>query len=380
MRTLDLHCERTSPKSLCVGFFAALMAVGCAPSLKAGTDRAETGTVERDSGSNDSAVSDASERDGGRLDAQVGEDTGVDSGTVSTSTVQTSCPDTHERGCGLTEVRGGSFDMGMNPVAQGTPLDGAPVQPGISVGDFAMDTYEVTVARFRRFWAVAAGVPRVTSIRYPGGVLPVAQGPREPDPTTTMWPECNWTSVAGARELHPINCVDWYTAQAFCVWDGGRLPTDAEWEYTARGRVVGELRAGRVFPWGDDLPGLGCERARWRYHQCPGKDGAQTRQVGSFAATPETPTEGIYDLAGNILEWTADHYTAYDNSNCWAARATGRHDPLCLGDPTGPRVLRGGSWYFDTANILMSATRTSTEVSGPLVFIGAGFRCARSRH
>lgn len=352
----------------------------CAPELKPGTDRADAGTPTPDVGTTDAPVVDVPSPDAPAADVPPPTDAGPDAGPPSTA--QRSCPDPRERGCGMVEVRGGAFTMGVSDPSTAASLDGFPAQPNISVRDFAIDAHEVTVARFRRFWAVASTLTRVTAVPYPAGPLPLAVAPRAPDPTSTSSPECNWTDTPGAREQHPINCIDWYTAQAFCVWDGGRLPTDAEWEYTARGRTDGGLLAQRSFPWGEEAPGLGCERARWRFHQCPGEDGAQTRRVGSFTPTPDLPGSRVYDLAGNIYEWTADNYTPYDDPDrhgCWGARPEGRADPLCAFNPMGPRTIRGGSWYFDAANVLRGASRFAAELDGPLVLIGVGMRCARSR-
>lgn len=367
-----------TPLSHRAAALCALLAA-CTPELKPGTDRADARTPSTDTGSTDVPPTDVPSPDVPVVDVPSPIDTGADAGMPNTA--QTSCPDRSERGCGVVEVRGGSFTMGVSDPSTSASLDGYPAQPSITVSDFAIDAHELTVARFRRFWAAASTLPRVTSVRYPAGPLPLMAAPRSPDTTSTS-PECNWTDAPGAREQHPVNCIDWYTAQAFCVWDGGRLPTDAEWEYAARGRTDGGLRAQRNYPWGDEDPSLSCDRARWRLYQCPGEDGAQTRRVGSFAPNPDVDGARIYDLAGNIYEWTADNYTAYDDSDrsgCWGARASGRTNPLCNVAPTGPRVLRGGSWYFDSAPVLRSASRLAANVDGSLTLIGVGLRCARSR-
>lgn len=337
-----------------------LALLGCAPTLKPGTDRADASRADVVTPRVDAAV-----------DAPAPP---VDAPVVSSS--QTSCPSAAERGCGLVSVRGGSFAMGhINGILV---TDGSPEQPFIRVSDFTLDAHEATVARFRRFWAVSSGLPRVSSVRYPGGDLPVAQGLREPQ-TPSDDPGCNWSAAPGARELHPINCVDWYTAMAFCVWDGGRLPTDAEWEYAARGRAVGELRSGRLYPWGDEDPSRSCDRARWNLNGCPGEDGAATRRVGSFAPSPDLEGDRIWDLAGNVFEWTADNYAPYQGATqgCWGAVAVGRDNPLCRFNPTGPRTIRGGSWYFSTIEVLRSPSRFGIEVNGDLPLVGVGIRCAR---
>lgn len=346
----------------------------CTPALKPGSDRLDAGRADVVSPRPD--VSADVSADTGRPDATRAD---VPADVSVPSSRQTSCPDPSERGCGVVEVAGGTFSMGVSDGRLVT--DGSPVQPGITVSSFAVDAYEVTLARFRRFWAAARTVPLLTTVRYPGGNLPVAQGVREPQ-TPVDDPGCNWTAAPGQRELHPVNCIDWYTAMAFCAWDGGRLPTDAEWEFVARGRDVGGLQPGRLYPWGDEDISRDCDRARWNLTGCMGEDGAETRRVGSFAPSPELDGARVYDLSGNVFEWTADNYAAYNNSDgrgCWGSAPGGRTNPLCLFNPRGPRTIRGGSWYFSTIEVLRAPSRFGIEVDGTLPLVGVGIRCARSR-
>ncbi len=272
---------------------------------------------------------------------------------------QRSCPDPIERGCGLVEVTGGTFAMGDT-----AGLFSTPVQTSITVGNFAMDTSEVTVARFRRYWTAGHPDAPGSTITYPGGTLSWSGGVSEPGTTA----QCNWSTVAGALEAHPINCADWYTAQGFCVWDGGRLPTEAEWEYAARGRSVSGLPVPRIYPWGNADP-TGCAQARWTTTGCMGDDGAATRRVNGSAATG-----GLYDLAGNVLEWTADWHAWYDSTTCWGGIA--RTNPICNDGSGGYKALHGGAWDHADVAYLRSATRF---VGVPWSNGGAGFRCARTR-
>jgi formylglycine-generating enzyme required for sulfatase activity len=344
---------------------ALVAATACAPTLRPGTDRADAARAD---------VSAAPDVADARVDVTAPPDVAAVIDAPTVRRLQTSCPDPGERGCGVVSVPGGVFTMGHPSASLVT--DGAPVQPNIRVGAFVLDAHEATVARFRRFWAVAQGLPALSSVRYPAGDLPVAQGLRTPQ-TRVEDPGCNWSNFVD-RELHPINCVDWYTAMAFCVWDGGRLPTDAEWEYAARGREVGELRSGRMYPWGDEDPSPRCDRARWNLMGCPGEDGAATRRVGSFAPSPDLDGARIWDLSGNVFEWTADSYSPYSApSGCWGALAEGRTDPLCRLDARGPRTIRGGSWYFSTLEVLRAPSRFGIAVDGDLPLVGVGIRCAR---
>jgi serine/threonine-protein kinase len=148
---------------------------------------------------------------------------------------------------------------------------------------------------------------------------------------------CNAPRGAGD---HPVNCVDFAGAEAFCRWAGKRLPTEAEWELATRGAE------GRLYAWGSDPPE--CGRA------CYDKNGACRNRAASVATcaagmypADRTP-EGIYDLGGDVAEWVA-----------------GGDGPL--------RVVRGGS-FIDGADELRAETRSA--VPPALAHVGIGFRCA----
>ena len=175
---------------------------------------------------------------------------------------------------------------------------------------------------------------------------------------------CNWRHPEG-RAMHPVNCVDFFQASAFCAWAGKRLPTEEEWEYVASG---GE---GRKFPWGNDEPSP--TRLNACASECPANLGAKRfpLQTPLFAASdgwPETAPAGSYpagasrhgvlDLAGNVWEWTMSFYAAYDGSNREAKR-----------------VLRGGSWGGGDARTLRTTNRFRLDEEGRGQFLG--FRCAK---
>ena len=281
---------------------------------------------------------------------------------AGTCMTQTSCPSTTELGCGVTIISAGwVFPIGEAPPA----LNATPVQMMITVNDFAMDSYEVTVARFRRYWDGGHPMP-TDAIIYPGGRLMFAGTVVEPTSSMTD-PQCNWGATM--RDAHPINCVTWYTAQAFCVWDGGRLPTEAEWEAAARIRMGVGLDVPRVYPWGYTDPDPSCDVAQWNH--CPGNVGGVTRPVASFS-----PSGGVYDLAGNVQEWIADNWLAYDNMVCWADVT--RRNPLCDMNPFGTRGARGGSWYSTVVAELRSSSR-SGEIPAMDALSSTGFRCVRLR-
>jgi formylglycine-generating enzyme len=267
---------------------------------------------------------------------------------------QRSCWPTTTSGCGLVTVPGGTFTMGEI----GT-RGASPVQPGQTVSPFMMDRYEVTVARFRRFWnsghpAVPGGV-----VAYPGNPAFPSAGTVE-EPIFVSFPYCTWSTSASGRENHPISCVNWATAQAFCVWDGGRLPTEAEWEFAARGTD------GRSFPWGtredDTLACVGSPITRRA--AC-----AEDDPAFSAGASPW----GALHMVGNVNEYCADWYADY-GSSCW--RGMTSNNPICADNARGEHTVRGGSWSSPAPSDWRSATR---EMDSPLLRIAiTGIRCVRS--
>ena len=241
---------------------------------------------------------------------------------------------------------GGSFKMGWPGLTTEDPWQ------VVAVGTFVVDAHEVSVARFRRFWE--AGHPAAGAVTYPkGDVVRAALAPEEPA-TTTDNPLFNWSPLPADRELHPINRVTWQTALAFCAWDGGRLLTEAEWEYAASGREVDGLESGRLYPWGDDEPT--CARAQ--VLDCPSEKTVEVAEL--------EPDGGIFQMVGNVSEWTADIFQPYDGS-CWGGALI---NPLCNGPEDSAHVSRGSSF--------MSSTHPSVWRIGRSAVSGArGIRCAR---
>jgi formylglycine-generating enzyme required for sulfatase activity len=164
------------------------------------------------------------------------------------------------------------------------------------------------------------------------------------------------SDVGENKNLHPVVNVSWQDAQNFCNWVGGRLPSEAEWEKAARGSLEG-----KSYPWGDEPPICVAGALNGANFVGVGCPGTSTMPVGSFA-----PNEyGLYDMAGNVLEWVSSLYKPYPYN-----AADGREDMNSSGD----RVLRGGAWgnlEFDIRSYLRYAN--SPDDTGSYV----GFRCAR---
>jgi outer membrane protein assembly factor BamB len=243
-------------------------------------------------------------------------------------------------GLRLAWIPAGAFRMGCSEGdAQCTP-DERPAHAVTLSRGFWMNTTEVTVGAYGKF-ATATGRP-----------LPAEAPAFNP----------GWANL----EL-PMTRVSRAEAQAYCRWSGGRLPTEAQWEYAARAGSAtaryGELEA---IAWYGDNSGrerIDTERIaqeqRGQFNVLLAKNGNQPHRVGSKAPN----AYGLYDLLGNLWEWTADWHDAYT-----AAPST---------DPAGPadgekRVLRGGSWTFFASQIRASAR---LKVSEGLQTDYAGFRC-----
>jgi formylglycine-generating enzyme len=236
-----------------------------------------------------------------------------------------------------------------------------------TISDVGLDIYEVTVGRFRAF---VAG--------YPGNVPAAGTGRNPHDPSDPGWDgawvyqvprdqpgllasiACDaalqtWTDAPGENENKPMNCLTWYEAFAFCIWDGGRLPTEAEWNYAAAGGS--EQRA---YPWSAPATSTTVDDTYAVY--C----GASCRavQIVGAKSPPGDGKWGHADMAGNLWEWVLDSRGAYPNPCIDCAQSASKE-----------RVIRGGA--FNRPADQLRAARPDWY---PDAYVGydAGVRCARA--
>jgi sulfatase modifying factor 1 len=258
---------------------------------------------------------------------------------------------------GMVQVPAGTFVMGSPDGVRAAAE--RPKHP-VKLAAYCIDVTEVTETAYTACVVAGGCTPAVRT---------VAWSDMSADEMKLFSRLCNGDD----RADHPINCVDWSQAAAYCTWSGRRLPTEAEWEYAARGP------AGQVYPWGTDPPsatrlnacGPECvaitkrNPSRARLTMYDARDPWETTApVASFPA--DASPFGALDMAGNVWEWTADWYGGYA-----AAAVENPHGA----DEGTERVFRGGGWQTDDAYEARAAYRRSAEPTTRGVNIG--FRCAR---
>lgn len=274
--------------------------------------------------------------------------------------------------CYQIEVPAGSYPMGTNDDPDRSD-DEQPEHPAV-ISRFALDKYEVTVGRFRKFVEAFDGTPPPAGAGalpgQPGSGWASAFNKNLPATSQDLLVQVNcdptyqsWTTSAGAHESLPMSCVDWYVAFAFCAWDGGRLPTEAEWEDAAANGAADTL-----FPWGSTAldPTLNAVA------EClgDGASGCAPTDLLPVGSRPQGANRlGHLDLAGSVGEWCLDVYdpTYYKSSSAC-------NDCACLAG-SSPRVIRGGD--FTSPSELVRATKRAhqlPEAANPYL----GFRCART--
>ncbi|MDB5257736.1 MAG: formylglycine-rating enzyme family protein [Chitinophagaceae bacterium] len=320
------------------------------------------------------------------------------------STVQSSGDTSH---AGMVWIAGGSFDMGADN--KQASEDEYPKHK-VTVNGYWIDATEVTNAQFEEF-VKATGYVTTAEKKPDWEILKTQVEPGTPKPDESLlvpaslvfsapiqtvsledysswwsWKEgANWKHPHGpgsgikGKENYPVVHISWYDAQAYCKWANKRLPTEAEWEFAARGGLKNN-----IYPWGDEA--VNKSKANYWQGTFPNKNTEEDRfyftaPVKSFPANGY----GLFDMSGNVWEWCSDYY---DNS--YYTTLLNEH-PKGVANPTGPeksfdpqepyaqkRVMRGGSFLCNDSycsGYRAARRMKSTEDSG---MEHVGFRCVKT--
>jgi formylglycine-generating enzyme required for sulfatase activity len=287
--------------------------------------------------------------------------------------------------CTSPEVAGGTYYRTYANDGTGPTEESAPA----TVSTFRLDTYDVTVGRFRQFvnavlppdggagWRPVAGSGKHTHLNGGQGLVGSGSpGTYEPgwvasDDAYVTPTDSNlgcggsfstWAPAPGDGETRPINCVNWWESYAFCIWDGGFLPTEAESDYAAAG---GNQQ--REYPWGETDPGTMNQYAIYGCYYpsgsgtCAGRENIAPVGTASLGAG----LWGQLDLMGNVWPWTLDWLAPYV-------------DPCtdCADLTAATNRTHGGADYHDPTSYLVTSSRHGNPPQYRDSVIG--FRCARA--
>lgn len=303
---------------------------------------------------------------------------------------------------GMVLIPAGNYDMGADN-DQASP-DEYP-KHRVSISSFWMDITEVTNAEFEKFVKATGYI--TTAERKPDWeemkkAVPPGT-PRPPDSVmvaaSLVFKQTNgevnlhdynqwWSWVAGAnwkrpqgpgssikgKENFPVVHISWFDAMAYCKWAGKRLPTEAEWEYAARGGL-----SNKIYPWGNEHVNAGTAKTNsWEgsfpYTNRQADGFVRAAPVQSFACNPF----GLFDMAGNVWEWCSDWYDAGYYQQAVNSNPQG---PSKSNDPQEPftpkRVLRGGSFLCNDSYCSGYRVARRMKSSPDTGLEHTGFRCVR---
>lgn len=290
---------------------------------------------------------------------------------------------------GMVRIPGGEFVMGSDHA--GAPNAEKPAHR-VRLDPFWMDEHEVTNAEFRKFveaigYVTTAEKPPKEGVEPGSLVFTPTAGPVPLNERTPQWwkwvPGASWQHPEGpasnldGRDDHPVVQVSWDDAVAYAKWAGKRLPTEAEWEFAARGGLES-----KKFTWGDNPPAEDAKLANiwqgdfpWRNLKLDGYE--RTAPAKSYPPNGY----GLYDMAGNAWEWCADWYRP-DAYTLLPALAVNPQGPDVAWDPRQAksiqRVTRGGSFlcHVSYCESYRPGARRGTDYDTGMSHIG--FRCVKS--
>ena len=309
---------------------------------------------------------------------------------------------------GMVWISGGEFSMGaqdppdLDEVGMKATQDSRPIHR-VYVDGFWMDRTDVTNQQFEKFVratdyiTVAERVPRAED--FPGApaenLVPGAVVFSPPDHPVPLDDNYRWWSyVRGAswrhplgpkstvrgRESFPVVNIAYEDAEAYAKWAGKRIPTEAEWEFAARGGL-----SGKPFVWGDEFRPRGKWMTNTFQGNFPVKDTGEDGHVGISAVGSFAPNSyGLYDMAGNVWQWVSDWYRPdyYRQLTLGGGVARNPQGPTSAFDPSEPseqkKVMRGGSFLCTDqyCSRYMVGTRGKGEPSTGTNHLG--FRCVKA--
>ncbi len=251
-------------------------------------------------------------------------------------------------------IPAGTFAMG-SPAAE-AERSSDEIQHTVTLSAFRMSKYEITTSQYADFLnTLGVGLDGIYADgEYPDKVL--VHKHTNSYPSDIDFIDGKWAPVAG-RENYPVRCVPWYGAAEFANYKGGRLPTEAEWEYACRAGATGPFGTGDCLS-----PAQANYNWNYPYGSCGNKNTnppSDPQKVGSYAAN----AYGLYDMHGNVEEWCSDYYGAYPTTP--QTNPTGS-------TKVGYCVIRGGTFADDARNC--RAANRSYDSPGQLSNWHLGFR------
>ncbi|MEM7626905.1 MAG: formylglycine-generating enzyme family protein [Planctomycetota bacterium] len=291
----------------------------------------------------------------------------------------------------MARLDGGAFLMGTD-YPKGFPEDGEGPVRRVTLDPFWIDTTAVTNAQFAAFIkdtgyrteAERFGWSFVFHLHLSKKYADTLR--KDASVAQTPWwiavPRAKWDRPHGERSSitklmdHPVAQVSWNDAQAYCAWAGKRLPTEAEWEYASRGGKEQSL-----FPWGDVLEPRGQHRCNVWQGKFPVENNAADGYIGTAPADAFSPNGfGLFNVSGNVWEWTADWFSPTWHSEDTPATRTNPRGPIPESEGgAGPdfthKVQKGGSYlcHDSYCNRYRLGARTGNTPDSATT--NNGFRC-----
>lgn len=306
---------------------------------------------------------------------------------------------------GMVLIPGGDFMMGGD---NDEALSDEFPKHAVQVDSFWMDATEVTNAQFQKFVAATGYITTAEkkpdwdelkkqvepgTPRPPDSVLIAAslvfqqtQGPVSLYDASQWWkwaPGASWKHPQGigstiiGKENYPVVHISWFDANAYCKWAGKRLPTEAEWEFAARGGL-----SNSIYPWGNEGISDGKPKANSWEGSFPYNNEKRDGFIISAPVKNFIPNGyGLYDMAGNVWEWCSDWYDAVYYTTYGKRRIINPQGPSKANDPAEPftakRVLRGGSFLCNDSYCSGYRVARRMKSSPDTGLEHTGFRCVR---